>query len=542
MKIRTFLNILLGQCAILFLISCGGDSETDGPTLSVNPMAITLEADGTGQSISVSSNTSWTAVPRDSWLKCSPAGGTGGKNITVSADINTGDERSTKLILSDKTGRVTAEVRITQKKGDSPTPTPNPDQTLSVNPSSLNFNSSAGSNTFTIESNTSWTVRSDQTWCTVNTSSGSNNATITVKVSENTSTLARSAIINVGYGNNSAIISVNQEAAKDYLTVSTTSVSFTCNAGGNKITINSNTSWKTSSSEKWLTVSPSQGTGNGTLTLTVTDNTSNSERNALVTIDYGDTNATIAVTQEASYSENRIGTDINCTLYGVSFKMIGIDRTSFDMGATDEQGDDASKDESPSGEVILESYYISETEVTQELWQAVMGFNPSWFFGLKRPVENVSWNDCQEFIIKLNELTGQRFRLPTEAEWECAARGAHDYRGGYFKYAGSNTINDVAWYNDNSNGETHDVALKSPNEIGLYDMSGNVEEWCQDWYGEYDLHVGRGELNPTGPSSGNYRVIRGGSFSIWANYCRVSARSYYEPDRKYYWTGLRLAR
>ena len=630
MKKINNINLLYGLFAILIIVGCSSDSENDGPTLSVQPSTITLEADGSGKTISVTSNTSWTVRADDSWVKYSPTGGTGGSSITVSALVNTGDERSSKLTLSDKTGRATAEVHITQKKADSSTPTPTSEPALTVKPSSISFSSSAGSNTFVIESNISWTVRSDQTWCTVNTSSGSNNATITVnvtentstsarnatitvssdkvssvqisisqsganptlqvnkselpfnasggsdtfivtsntswsitsnqtwctintssgsnnatiivKVSENTSTQARSAIITVGYNNNSVTISVNQEAAEASLILSTTSVSFPYSPSGKSVTIKSNTSWKASSSENWLTVSPSQGNGNGTLTLTVLENTTNSERNAIVTVDYDNTNATIAVSQEASYSETRIGTDIICTLYGVSFKMIGVNGTSFYMGATEEQEDDAFKNESPSGEVALESYYICETEVTQELWQAVMGFNPSWFFGLKRPVESVSWNDCQEFIIKLNELTGQRFRLPTEAEWECAARGAHGWRGGYFKYAGSDTINDFAWYNDNSNGVTHDVALKSPNEIGLYDMSGNVEEWCQDWYGEYDLYDGRAVLNPTGPSSGNYRVIRGGGFDESAIFCRVSARSIGVPDRKSNRVGLRLAR
>jgi hypothetical protein len=344
----------------------------------------------------------------------------------------------------------------------------------------------------------------------------------------------------VGYGNNSAIISVNQEAAVASLTVSSTSVNFAYGAGGQNITIKSNTNWKASSSGNWLTVTPNQGTGNGTLALTVTDNTTNSERKALVTIDYGDTNVTIEVIQQPVYSETRIGADLHCTLYGISFKMIGLKRTSFDMGATEEQGEDARANESPWGEVILESYYIGETEVTQELWQAVMGFNHSWFYGEQRPVDNVSWNDCQEFITKLNELTGQRFRLPTEAEWECAARGNHSYIGGYYKYAGSNTIDDVAWYSDNSN-ETHNVAQKSPNEIGLYDMSGNVEEWCQDWYGEYNLSPNRGLKNPTGPSSGTLRVIRGGCWAFDAISCRVSARSCNKPDDKYFGYGFRLA-
>ena len=147
------------------------------------------------------------------------------------------------------------------------------------------------------------------------------------------------------------------------------------------------------------------------------------------------------------------------------------------MGATPEQGSDAWDNEKPSHYVTLSSYYIGETEVTAELWQAVMGINPSNFSGSLRPVECVSWNECQEFVTRLSSLTGENFRLPTEAEWEFAARGGKKSQG--YKYSGSNTIGDVAWYSDNSNSETHNVAQKLPNELGLYDMSGNVWEWCR---------------------------------------------------------------
>lgn len=219
MKKDTILSILSGLCAILFLTnsSCDPEPETNGPTLSVQPTSLTLEADGTGKTISVSSNTSWTIRADDSWVKYSPTGGTGGSNITVSASINTGDERSTKLILSDKTGRATAEVRVIQKKGESSTPAV---PTLTVKPTSLNFTSSASSNTFTIESNTSWTVKSDQDWCTVNTTSGTNNATVTVNVTENTSLTDRSATIFVNYnmdnssGTEPVSVSISQEASE----------------------------------------------------------------------------------------------------------------------------------------------------------------------------------------------------------------------------------------------------------------------------------------------------------------------------------------
>ena len=144
-----------------------------------------------------------------------------------------------------------------------------------------------------------------------------------------------------------------------------------------------------------------------------------------------------------------------------------------------------------------------------------MGSNPSYWKGPKLPVEYVSWYDCQEFIKKLNALTGQNFRLPTEAEWEYAARGGSKSQG--YEYSGSNNLDDVAWYDSNSGDKTHDVATKKPNELGLFDMSGNVLEWCQDWYGR-DYYSSSPSSNPTGPASGSYRVQRGGSWYDFASW------------------------
>ena len=219
----------------------------------------------------------------------------------------------------------------------------------------------------------------------------------------------------------------------------------------------------------------------------------------------------------------------------VSFKMIRVDGGTFTMGATSEQGSDAWDSEKPAHQVTLSSYHIGETEVTQALWGAVMGSNPSLFKGASRPVEQVSWDDCQIFIGKLNSLTGKTFRLPSEAEWEFAARGGTKSRS--YKYSGSNNLSSVAWYTDNSSSETHPVKTKSPNELGIYDMSGNVWEWCQDWYGSYSSGS---QTNPTGPSSGSYRVIRGGCWYGLARGCRVSCRKIYNPDDPEN-SGLRLA-
>ena len=227
------------------------------------------------------------------------------------------------------------------------------------------------------------------------------------------------------------------------------------------------------------------------------------------------------------------------TVNGVSFTMIDVEGGTFTMGATREQGSDTDNDEKPVHKVTLSNYSIGETEVTQELWRAVMGSNPSSFTGnLQCPVECVSWNDCQTFIKKLNQLTGENFRLPTEAEWEYAARGGKQSKG--YKYSGSNTLGDVAWYDSNSSNKTHAVKTKQPNELGIYDMSGNVWEWCSDWYGSYSSSA---QTNPAGPSSGSSRVLRGGSWFNDARLCRVANRGNSSPDDC--WNnsnGLRLVR
>ena len=216
--------------------------------------------------------------------------------------------------------------------------------------------------------------------------------------------------------------------------------------------------------------------------------------------------------------------------------MVLVEGGTFMMGATAEQGSDAGRDESPAHQVTLSGYYIGKYEVTQAEWEAVMGTNPSYFKGGNRPVEKVSWDDCQEFIRKLNSLTGLNFSLPTEAQWEYAARGGRNSRG--YTYSGSNDIGSVAWYEDNSGNETHPVGMKQANELGLYDMSGNVWEWCSDWYGSYSSSS---QTNPTGAASGSYRVNRGGSYYREAWYCRVSDRLSFEPDIRLSNLGLRLA-
>ena len=227
---------------------------------------------------------------------------------------------------------------------------------------------------------------------------------------------------------------------------------------------------------------------------------------------------------------------VTYVLNGIEIKMVKVEGGTFTMGASgiDTEAEDY---EYPAHTVTLSDYYICTTEVTQQLWRAVMGNNPSHFTGdLLCPVERVKWTDCQTFINKLNQMTGQNFRLPTEAEWEFAARGGNKSLG--YKYAGGNDINEVAWYYSNAGYKTHPVAQKLPNELGLYDMSGNVREWCNDWFKSYSAE---NQINPQGPSSGNSRVHRGGSYKDPETGCRVAKRTFDTPSTLFEYIGLRLA-
>ena len=221
----------------------------------------------------------------------------------------------------------------------------------------------------------------------------------------------------------------------------------------------------------------------------------------------------------------------------VSFEMVYVEGGTFRMGATEEQGEDARGNEKPVHSVTLSSYLIGKHEVTRALWVAVMRSNLSENLqGGDYPVEMGSWDDCQEFIGKLNARTGLKFRLPTEAEWEYAARGGNRSKG--YKYAGSDDLDEVGWYDDNSRRHMFPVGLRKPNELGLHDMSGNVWEWCQDWYDDYTADS---QTNPAGPQSGGFRVLRGGSFNLVAGSCRVSCRDFGFSDSWNDDIGFRLA-
>ncbi|MDR3261780.1 MAG: formylglycine-generating enzyme family protein, partial [Tannerella sp.] len=219
----------------------------------------------------------------------------------------------------------------------------------------------------------------------------------------------------------------------------------------------------------------------------------------------------------------------------VDIQMVLVRSGTFTMGCTSEQ-DVCYNDEKPAHKVTLSYFYIGKYEVTQKQWTDIMGTNPSKFKGDNLPVEGVSWNAVQEFISKLNAQTGKNYRLPTEAEWEYAARGGESSRG--YKYSGSNNVGEVAWYSGNSGDKTHPVGTKKANELGIYDMSGNVWEWCSDWYGAYSSSS---QTNPQGATSGSYRVARGGGWSGYARNVRVPFRNARAPGNRSSYLGFRLA-
>lgn len=223
---------------------------------------------------------------------------------------------------------------------------------------------------------------------------------------------------------------------------------------------------------------------------------------------------------------------------GVGFDMQRVEGGVFIMGGTKEQHREAISSDLPTHTVALDAYYMASTEVTQALWQAVM---TDWFVSDEwntpnHPITDVNWHDCQVFIERLDSITGMPFRLPTEAEWEFAARGGNKSKG--YRFAGGDVVDSVSWGLNNAGFRAHSVGSRQPNELGLYDMTGNVSEWCSDWYGRY--HLGT-EPNPKGAAEGEWKVVRGGSFDNCKDNSHVSRRDWYAPTEAMNYCGLRLA-
>ena len=498
----------------------------DGKTFGNLDSQMDFPNTGGNQSLTINTDGQWTASTATSWIHLSPQSGSGEETLMVTVDANPGKgERTGSIAVS--VGNTTQTITVVQVG-----------RYINISYDNLLTNSQPATIQLSVASNMEWSASSTSNWLTVSPTSGKGDATLTLTVTDNSSVNSRTGSILFKTADEEKEISITQPGRT--LSVSATEISIDEEGGtSDPITVTTDGTYTVTSSESWATVSQS---GN-TFTITATANTGEA-RTAIVTVSLtglknGESmSKTVKVSQSESTSQDFTVTGNGKT---ITFKMIKVKPGTFQMGS--ESGD---SDEKPVHQVTLtNTYFMGETEVTQGLWYAVMGQSPTsdgykwesqYGIGDNYPAYSISYEDCQKFLTKLNQLTGQQFRFPTEAEWEFAAKGGTQSQG--YTYAGSNTIGDVAWYTDNSGSKTHEVKTKKANELGLYDMSGNVWEWCADWYGSYSSGA---QTNPTGATSGSYRVDRGGCWSSAASYCRVACRYYYSPSTRNYRLGFRLA-
>lgn len=374
---------------------------------------------------------------------------------------------------------------------------------LTVSQNELSFTPSESEQVVKITSVADWDCEYQAEWLLVRQQQDQ----IRVIVEENNTSSQRMDVIKIKVGGTvRKEIKVTQAGAE----LSVENANLTVESAGETITlqVNSNVQWTVENELEWCAVQKD----NDHLTLVVNRNYDMSNRSGVVILKSGAARQEITITQSA------------CEWFE-SFEMMAVPGGTFYMGAQKNSSEsqnydiDAYQIESPVHEVTLHGYSIGKYEVTQAQWTAAMGTNPSINQGDNLPVENVTWDQVQEFITLLNEKTGLNYRLPTEAEWEFAARGADKSKG--YKYSGSPVLNACGWYYSNSNAATHEVGSKDANELGVYDMSGNVREWCNDWF---DYYSSSSVDNPQGPSYGSVKVNRGGSWTTPAINCRITYR------------------
>ena len=481
------------------------DVSQSGYVLQMDSTALKFSVGAGSAHVSIESDGSWTAAASDTWITVTPASGAGDGTLTVSVTENTGVEGRSGYITVTLGSSVYRVPVIQQGKY------------LELSGDQFNLKSAGGNVQVDIESNDGWTasVPDSIDWVTLSDKSGDGNCNMTITVADNPSILGRTAVITVAPANLSPL-TIRIVQAPRYMDVPVGSVSFFAKGGtSDNIKVETDGTLSVVSDADWLTVNTLD---NGLFTLTAQENTAWSGRDAKVTIsmtglEFGE------LQQEIDVHQDEFREALSVSYGGVEFFMIPVRGGTFTMG-TDATGDIYTDNERPAHEVTLSDYYIGQTEVTQELWYAVMGHNPSFHSGKANlPIENVTWNACLKFVQRLSELTELKFRLPTEAEWEYAARGGV-YATGHL-YSGSDKIDDIAWYSSNSVDATHPVGTLAPNELGIYDMNGNVQEWCLDWYSDYtDAAV----TNPHGPEDGAYKTNRGGFVTSYAKDCRVTYR------------------
>ena len=406
------------------------------------------------------------------------------------------------------------------------------DEQLRVSPEIIEIGCVGGTQQVDIGSTSGWkvVVPSNCTWVKSDRyeGEGGHRQWIKLTISKNNTESTRKATVTISNRGQSRDIAITQSALS--FDVTPESIDVGKDKTTKDININSNISWYAKTSDSWISLSKSSGNaGSSKITVTIAKNTTGDTRTGHIEIYNNDQNVSkkVVIAQNVNNTTSSTYTE---TVKGLNLNMIFVEGGTFAMGSTG-----GSSDESPVHNVTLYSYHITETEITQAQWRAIMGTNPSDYTGDNRPVENVSWNEAQMFCVKLSELTGKRYVLPTEAQWEYAARGGNKSNG--YTYSGSNTIRDIAVYYDNSGSGHSNVKSKMPNELGIYDMTGNVWEWCSDWYGDYSWSS---QTNPQGPTSGSYRVVRGGSWIDHSSYCRVADRNNYNPSFRGNYCGFRV--
>ena len=394
------------------------------------------------------------------------------------------------------------------------------DVNLAVSQSELSFTAESSEQIVDILTDAYWNYEYTAEWLLVRQQQDK----IRVIVSENPTTAERSDVIKITVnGATQKEIKVTQEGTEIAIDGNTVTVS----SKGETISvpIQSNVKWTVDNEIEWCSVQKKDSN----LEISVDRNYKMEERSGVIAIHSGEVSNDITITQ------------LGCEWFE-SFEMVEVEEGRFLMGAQKSHSSEANYDvnafqiESPVHQVSLSTYAIGKFEVTQAQWVAAMGSNPSTNQGDNLPVENVTWQQVQEFITLLNEASGLNYRLPTEAEWEFAAKGGNLTDG--LKYSGNSVLGACGWYYSNSEATTHEVGTKEANELGIYDMSGNVREWCNDWFGSYEASDVQ---DPQGTNQGNMKVNRGGSWATPAANCRNTYRHTDYPNESALDLGFRLA-
>ena len=391
---------------------------------------------------------------------------------------------------------------------------------LSVSQTELSFTPEESEQIVNITSDANWNCEYSAEWLLVRQQQNR----IRVIVDENTSSTQRFDVIKIT-ANGSVQSEIRVSQAGTEISVKSNSVTAASKGETISVPIQSNVQWSVENEDEWCIV---QKNGDN-LDITIDRNYKMTERSGSIIVKSGEVSQNITITQSG------------CEWFD-SFEMVDIAAGTFYMGAQKDTSSGQNYDtsayqiESPVHEVSISAYSIGKFEVTQAQWIAAMGSNPSSIQGDNLPVENVTWEQVQEFISLLNEKSGLNYRLPTEAEWEFAAKGGNESND--FKYSGNSVLGACGWYYSNSEAKTHEVGNKEANELGIFDMSGNVREWCNDWFGYYDSSSAD---NPQGAPNGSVKVNRGGSWTTPAVNCRNTYRHTDNPSDAAQDLGFRLA-